>query len=159
MRRSRRLGVAFIVTICAPLAITAQSQVVSSPVGQQSACYQLTLGTWSGALPATGMPQAQTPPAHFRLDTVVAAGNAAWFSVEPGMLVERSRMLASWKPVLGDSLTIYWSTGFVGVTLRLAVRGDSLLGSATTFHDAHGRGEPPDPTADVVAVREPCPRK
>lgn len=159
MRRSSRFGIVFIVIIGAPLVVTAQSSAGSASVRQLSGCYRLTLGAWSGTLPVTGMPQARTPPPCFRLDTAVAPKNAAWFSVEPATLVELSRMPAAWKPVLGDSLAIFWSTGFVGVRLRLAVRGDSLLGTAETFHDAHFQGEPPDPSAAAIVVREPCSSK
>ena len=57
---------------------------------------------------------------------------------------------------MADSLFVIWSTGFVGVGLELAVHGDTLLGTASTFHDYHASGEPPDPTATVVAIRQAC---
>jgi hypothetical protein len=66
-------------------------------------------------------------------------------------------MPASWALAPNDSIRLFWSTGFVGVTLGLAVRGDSLVGIATAFHDAHITGEPPDPFASVVAKRTACP--
>ena|SRR2546430_8906310 len=154
MHFSRLVGVGFLVLLPGSHSLNAQAGGATS---RMSGCYRLTLSSWSSGLPPTGMPQAHTPPTHFRLDTLVSARNAAWFTVKPAALVEMSRMEATWKPMLGDSLTIVWSTGFVGVSLRLAIRRDSLIGRATTFHDYHVRGEPPDPSADVVAVREQCP--
>src|SRR4051812_9991352 len=117
-------------------------------------CYRLTLGRWSGALPPTGIPEAHTPPEHFRLDTAFAR-DTGWFVVDPRALVASSRMAASWKPI-ADSVRLYWSTGFVGVQLSLLAHGDPLGGLAKTFHDAHVVGEPPDPVASMIAVREPC---
>ncbi len=131
-------------------------------------CYALTLGGWS-ALPLrrNGYPESTTPPARFRLDTLVFP--SAWgpqLAVEPAHLVPRNieasrpgNVKASWAVLSQDSIGIIWSDGFVGVRLRLAARGDSMVGLATTFHDAHIIGEPPDPSAPAVAVRAPCPPK
>lgn len=123
-----------------------------------SGCYRLMLGRWSGALPPTGIPEAHTPPQHFRLDSIPSGRvGAGTYAVEPSKLWARSRMEAGWQPLSGDSLSIVWSTGFVGVVLRLELRSDTLRGRATSFHDAHVIGEPPDPWASVLAIREACP--
>jgi hypothetical protein len=63
-------------------------------------------------------------------------------------------MAASWT-MSNDSIRVIWSTGFTGVTLRLVVHGDSLVGVAATFHD---NVTPREPTAPVVAVRSACPQ-
>jgi hypothetical protein len=120
-------------------------------------CYRLILGPWSGPLPPTGIPEAHTPPPRFRLDStlLMRRGNGA-LAVEPAELWSGSRMAAAWRPLSNDSVSIVWSTGFVGVSLRMEAHGDTLRGRATTFHDAHVLGEPPDPSASVEAIREAC---
>ena len=143
----------------AALKLHAQQPAESAAVHRLSGCYRITLGSWSGPLPATGMPAAHTPPAHFRLDTVAVQGRfASGYVVEPHALARQRRGVrpASWRPLGGDSLSVVWSTGFVGVTLRLVARGDTLVGRARTLHDAHAAGEPPDPEASVTAVRVRC---
>jgi hypothetical protein len=55
-----------------------------------------------------------------------------------------------------DSINMFWSTGFIGVRLRFVARGDSLVGTATAFRDAHASGDPPDPSASVIATRVNC---
>ena len=123
-------------------------------------CYQLTLGPWSRPGLAPAVAAAQTPPARFRLDTVaVSRPSAGGYAVEPMELLEgqgfRGRP-AKWSPVGRDSVAIAWSTGFVGVALRLAVRGESLIGRARVFDDVQMAGEPPDPEASVTAIRVRC---
>ena len=128
-------------------------QESSIRVHSHAGCYALVLGRWSGPLP-TNSSEAHTPPSRFQLDTV-AVRPGSRFAVEPEQLVP-GRMAASWAPLPHDSISLFWSTGFIGVRLRLAARGDSLVGTATAFHDAHFVGEPPDPSAPVVATRIPC---
>src|SRR5262249_53556370 len=119
-----------------------------------SGCYTIMLGSWSGPLPAG--PAAHTPPAQFRLDTTsLALGAKPRFAVEPAHITA-GRMAASWAVVPGDSIEMFSSAGYVGVTLRFAVRGESLVGVARTFHDAHYIGEPPDPSATAIALRTRC---
>jgi hypothetical protein len=96
-----------------------------------------------------------TPPAQFRLDTTILAPAMPRFAVEPAHIAA-GRLAASWAVVPGDSIEMFWSTGFVGVTLRFAVRGESLIGVARTFHDAHYIGETPDPSAPAIAIRTRC---
>ena len=136
----------------------AQTDTVTDRVRSLAGCYALHLGPWSGSLPKTGMPSAHTPPAHFRLDTIPIAGRrGCGFEVEPTNLVRSNRPLTNWRVTARDSLRVVWSTGFVGVSLRLIAHKDSLRGIATTFHDAHYSDEPPDPSAAALAVRERCP--
>jgi hypothetical protein len=125
----------------------------SMRVHSRAGCYALTLGRWSGPLP-TSNSEAHTPPSRFRLDTLVVRPGSR-FAVEPAQVVP-GRMAASWAPVGNDSISVFWSTGYIGVRLRLAVRGDSLIGRATAFRDAHDLLDPPPASASVVATRTKC---
>jgi len=136
-----------------PIGARAQ-QDPSTVVRKIGGCYTLTLGRWSGPLP-TSTPEAHTPPSRFRLDTVAVQHQRSRFAVEPEQLVP-GRMAASWAPLPHDSISLFWSTGYIGVTLRLAVRGDSLVGTAKAFRDAHYPLDPPPAKAAVVAARTKC---
>jgi hypothetical protein len=122
-------------------------------------CYRLTLGAWSPPLRAQDWPASQTPPQRFELDTTALPlwlpKDTVW-AVRPASLVPRARMPATWRYISSDSIAIVWSTGFTGVHLGLRIVRDTLQGLATTFHDAHIEGEPPDPRASAVAVRDSC---
>ncbi len=133
------------------------AQTPMAHVRALAGCYTLTLGEWSGPLPATGEPAAHTPPAHFQLDTALFKPHRGpLYRVEPTWRGSVRLPLSSWSVGPGDSVRIAWSTGLIGVELRLIADGDSLTGIATTFHDAHVGGEPPDPSATVAAVRSIC---
>lgn len=136
--------------------LTAQATDVAARIRQIAGCYTTHLGEWSGPLPATGLPTAHTPPPRLELDTFPVSVGSAWFAVQPARLVKQSRANAEWTLLPHDSIRLGWSTGFVGVSLRLGVRGDSLVGIAHTFHDAHYYGEPPDPSVEVIATRTDC---
>ena len=138
--------------------LTAQVAAAAQQVRRIAGCYDTHMGSWSGPLPATGWPAAHTPPAHFQLDSLpVNAGSQSWLAVRPVSLVDVKRLPAMWSLRGTDSIIVVWSTGFVGVTLHLAVHQDSLIGRATTFHDAQIIGEPPDPSAPIIATRRACP--
>ena len=122
-------------------------------VQKRAGCYTLKLGRWSGTLP-TNSPEAHTPPSWFRLDTEIVRPGSR-LAVEPAQVVP-GRMPASWAPLRGDSISLFWSTGYIGVRLRLAVRGDSLVGLATAFRDSHTPLDPPNATASVLATRTKC---
>ena len=147
----------FIAALGLPARTRAQVDTLAR-IRSRAGCYALALGPWSGSPPPAGVPTIQTPPSRFRLDTAVDTRPSGRFAVQPARLGP-GRMAASWALEPNDSLSLFWSTGFVGVSLRLAIRGDSLIGTATTFHDAHLVGEPPDPTASVVATRTACPSR
>ncbi len=55
-------------------------------------------------------------------------------------------------PLKADSVRIAWSTGFSGLTLRLAIKGDSLGGQAETFWDF----DRPHQTANATLTRVAC---
>ena len=153
MRRVNQVLI-LIAAIGVPGGVGAQRDA-SAHVRNRAGCYALALGPWSGPLP-NGSPAPHTPPAQCRLDTLALQTNPRpRFVVEPARLVP-GHMVASWALLPNDSISMFWSTGFVGVSLRLGVRGDSLVGIATTFHDGHFLGEPPDPSASAVATRIAC---
>jgi hypothetical protein len=135
---------------------TTPANQAPATVRRVAGCYELTTGAWS-RLPARGIPEARRPPSWFALDTVPPPHSFDHgYAVRPTKLTPRAHMPAFWAPVGTDSASIIWSTGFVGVRLQVAVRGDSLVGIARTFQDAEILGEPPPPEARVVAVRVPC---
>jgi hypothetical protein len=144
--------------VCAEQAIT-QPRPGGAPV-TMAGCYALTLGPWTPPLRAREWPASQTPPAEFELDTAIVprlSGRDTARAVRPATLVvTRGLYPATWRVVTAGDISVVWSTGFTGVKLRLRVTGDTLRGDATTFHDAHWAGEPPDPQASVVAVRRRC---
>jgi len=146
-------------TLSASPLLRAQPPADSAAVRRLSGCYRLTLGRWSRPLEATAIPQARTPPERFRLDTTALPGPfSAGYAVEPPAVFATRRGVrpAAWRPLGGDSLRVFWSTGFVGVRLHLVAQGDTLVGRAVTFHDAYAEGEPRDPEASVTAVRIGC---
>ena len=119
-------------------------------------CYRLTLGTWSNPLDHSA---SMTPPVLFALDTLVAGhyGRETTWTVRPSSLTTRRHPFpAAWSYRGTDSLLVFWSTGFTGVRLQLAMAGDTLRGYAITFDDVDGPGTPPDSRASVVAVRSAC---
>ena len=150
----RAIQQTLIVIMALGIAGVVRAQQDSATVVQRRAgCYALKLGRWSGPLP-TNSPEAHTPPSRFRLDTAVVRPGSR-YAVEPAQVVP-GRMAAAWAPLRGASIGMFWSTGYIGVRLRLAVRGDSLVGMATAFRDSHSPLDPPDATAPVVATRSKC---
>src|SRR6476646_9761920 len=144
---------ALIAVIGSPVAARGQD-VTLAMIRDRAGCYALTLGPWSRPLlAAEGGATARTPPSRFRLDTVVVQTRPSRrFAVQPAGLLP-SRLAASWALTPNDSMSMVSSTGFVGVILRLAIHGDSLVGIATAFQDAHTPGELPAPSASVIATR------
>ena len=117
---------ALIAAIGLPASLRAQADTLAL-IRNRAGCYVLTVGPWTGPLPpAGGGSTAHTPPSLFRLDTVaVQTRPSLRLAVQPARLVA-GRMVASWALTPNDSLGLFWSTGFVGVRLRLAIHGDSL---------------------------------
>jgi hypothetical protein len=76
------------------------------------------------------------------------------YRVEPSPVVLGVERQAGWlADTTARGVEILWGSDFVGVLLRLQVRGDSLVGTAETFHDFHG---PPAVHMPAVAVRMTC---
>ena len=121
-----------------------------SPVG----CYQLHLGAWSGPFPSRSAGQHQ-PPARFQLGAhELLPPVQGYYEVQPDFeAVGAGRFPPRWRRLAGDTLAIYWSTGFAGVRLKVRHQGRVLRGIATAEWDVKG---PSEPTARVVATRIRC---
>ncbi len=117
-------------------------------------CYQMTR-----AAPSSPESDARIPmPPPFRLDSVFGTGafscgkaRVLWASPTQDYFAPP----ISWARVGPDSITIVWSNGFGGLVVRLGIHGKTMRGTATTFSDVVTGA--PDPTADVIATRIPCP--
>ena len=121
-------------------------------------CFDLALAPWSPNLGLQGDTIFSTPPMTVRFTRIknswfasddelsfrVAPANGAPMSVHgPGF----------WTPVAGkDSVSIVWSTGFSGLSMKLAVAADVLRGEAETFWDFPR----PHQTSQVTGLRVPC---
>lgn len=64
---------------------------------------------------------------------------------------------SGWRAIPGDSIRLQWLNGFYGPMFRLAVRGDSLVGTFVQTTDALVIGEPPPKARPASAVRVACP--
>jgi len=115
----------------------------------------MTVGSWSGPFPS-GSADYHQPPAIIRLDTTKNVRHAEYYNVVPNVPKLGTRMLPGWHFRSPDSLGVFWSSGFAGVTLDLVVRSDSLVGTAQAFTDVMGLVQP---SAPVFGVRIPCPKE
>ena len=122
-------------------------------------CYRLLLGDWSHPS-RSGMPSLHIPPEVVRFDTTEATfprtRSLRRYRIHPNIpAIEASRRPwdPAWVPRGADSVQVNWTTGFVGVQLDLAVRGDSLFGIATARYDVAGLL----PRASVLGWRVECP--
>lgn len=68
---------------------------------------------------------------------------------------EKRHALSNWRPLGRDSLALDWSDGHGGLRVRVAVRGDSLVGIASHFGDV--LGGPPPRWFPIHGVRVTCP--
>lgn len=122
-------------------------------------CFAISLGRWRPTLDASAV-----PPRRVQLDTAHQARGAAGSSHplhhEPSSGAEWR--FAGWRPLQGDSITLFWGTGFSGVELTLGVEGDSLAGrgiwtddiiitDARGFRDTRGY-----PKGAAAARQVPC---
>ena len=83
-------------------------------------------------------------PSYFELtDTALAAPLDGWYALHPTTLSPPNKMFATWRAVGRDSVDVGWSNGFTGLSLSLAVRGDTLAGLVQHTSDAHSRGSVP----------------
>lgn len=96
-------------------------------------CYQLDLTRWSGAH------EAPDPPAY-----VVLTDSVGSFLLEasqplvrpaPGYSAATFGYMAWWRRPVRDTLEVVFTTGYVGVSLRLAWRGDAWVGVGEAFTD------------------------
>ena len=67
---------------------------------------------------------------------------------------ERRQLYSGWAPLHRDSVIVVWRNAFAGYRMRLAVRGDSLVGIGRFLTDSQPRAVRP---GRVRAVRTSCP--
>ena len=128
------------------LACSADQAVLPLPL----ACFSLSLGTWTPDLPEALPPV----PAAIRL-----TDSAGTDGLESGRLqiaaipaVAESYRWSWWEQRTADSIGVVFSTGFTGVSLRLARRGNDFEGSASAFFDFTAE----TPAATARLTRRSC---
>ena len=121
-------------------------------------CYRLFRSAWGSPLDRSGDSIFTTSPEIIRFGLVK---NPRWSaSGRPYMQVTAANGNREtvdgpgvWRPyVKADSLEIVWSNGFSGVSMSLAVKGDSLSGAAKTFWDFPR----PSDSSPVTGIRVSC---
>ena len=94
------------------------------------ACYELTLGAWSGELPES----LAAPPSALQLSDSLGTQ-----ILEDGRRVVLSTPKAYpfqyWEPREGGDVLVVFSNGFTGMVMDLAPSGDNLSGTARAFFD------------------------
>lgn len=119
-------------------------------------CYAFSITTWHrGALDGR-----RFRPPSMRLEAVHGTDTfecgQLLVRTPSGERLHRERAWWHWRPIGSDSVEVLYSDGFTGVDMVLRAVGDTLRGTATAFRDVVDGT--PDPTAEVTAVRIPCPR-
>jgi hypothetical protein len=97
------------------------------------------------------------PPSVVRLDTLKALGTLDTVRRQlspniPALSAGGRGISPSWGRVASDSLQLLWSSGYEGVFVTVAERGDSVSGTARAFTDYGSEA-----TAPVTGRRTPCP--
>lgn len=120
-------------------------------------CYELRIGDWT---PPSGqkLDVTHTPPPIVQLDThrVEHGVDQTRHRLAPDIsaLSQRGSLTPSWTRLAPDSLQLLWSSGYEGVFVTVAVRGDSVSGSARTFTDYGSQA-----LALVTGWRTVCPQE
>jgi hypothetical protein len=97
------------------------------------------------------------PPQYFELtDTALAAPLDGWYALHPVTLRPPQKMFATWRVIGRDSVDVGWSNGFVGLSLSLAARGDTLAGRVERTSDVHLRGQQVPLGQPIVVERLAC---
>lgn len=120
-------------------------------------CYTLSLGSWSGPFPSN-MPEGHQPPRVFRLGVTgsdTAGDGTVYRNVTPNPAVF-GKFQPQWGVRAPDTVTVFWSTGLVDVTLDLVGKGDTLVGRAKAFTDLQMPAII-QPWAAARAIRVVCP--
>lgn len=107
-----------------------ESVIAPSPL----ACYTLSLGAWSSALPEPLPP----PPSSLQLTdslgtSILENGRRVVRTLPQGSL--KSYPFQYWEPREHGDVFIVFSTGFTGMTMDLAPAGEDLQGTARAFFD------------------------
>jgi hypothetical protein len=138
--------ICLVAALCAPRAAVAQASASAAVAG----CYAVRPAVPDSARPPFGM--APVVALGASRDTAYGTGG---YEVRPGPPGRRrSLSAAAWRPAGADSVEVWWNTGFVRLTLRLAVAGDTLQGVADWQNDGSGFQHHVQP---LTAVRRPCP--
>lgn len=99
-------------------------------------CYDVHLGTWSpGPLPSDSIHY--LPPTRVQLKEQPGQGidgRPRGNAVDPAPSAMPSIHSYSWWDIVGDSIHLVWTTGFAGISARVAA-GDNLSGEARRFVD------------------------
>jgi hypothetical protein len=146
----------------APLTAEGQARAKSHPpastaVKRLAGCYRLVAKDSNRTSNDAKSNAREELPDRFELvDTVLAYPLDGFYALRPATLLPPQAMFAVWRPVRSDSVTVSWSTGFHGIELEFAVRGDTLTGREARFSDARPRGEPEPPGVPVLATRVRC---
>lgn len=140
----RALRTAFALMVVGVGSAHAQSLGVSSLAG----CYDLTLVEPQGWANPPGDSAHYRPPP--RIELRASSGERAHPIAVPEGSVP-SPHSGSWS-LLGDTLQLAWSTGFVGLTARVIPDRAGFSGVATTFSDAGGGAPGPHAVLEGVAV-------
>jgi hypothetical protein len=107
-------------------------------------CYDLHFGKWEPELTRRFDTLRHLPPPRIEFDTAfVGLGNSGSRSriVRPAPGSKASRHRFSGWEVVGDSIRVGWSTGYLGLRMVLAPAGEQLVGHAQTFSDAYREGD------------------
>ncbi len=117
------------VLLCSSGPLSAQS-APRPTVAAVAGCYTLTLGPWQQHH-ADGASGWEALPSVIRLDDALVASVPGWrrLSPGPGDYSAKRGIGPAWRVSATDSVEAFWSTGFAGTGLMLAVHGDTLIGS------------------------------
>lgn len=157
---------AFIIMLGLPSTVHSQADTLRAAARDISGCYTVHLGNWDR--PVGSDAAYYTPPDTVLLDSVLVAGlpGGPGLRLHPNMpaLVRYHTFAPKWWRTGPDSVRLRWTSGFVGVSMRLGRAGRNLLGRAEAFSDARvvdllpdGSQRPrPFPAARVELRRIPC---
>lgn len=130
------------------IAIACSTEASLSPI--PLACFNVSLGAWAPALPEA------LPPVPQRLLLTDSLGSSGL--EKDRMVVEaippssKSYQWSWWQELPHDSIQVVFSTGFTGVSFRLARRGNDFEGSAFAFFDFQAES----PIAPAELTRLSC---
>jgi len=117
-------------------------------------CWAIQLGEWQPKTVYGNDSIYVTPPAKIELQDKYYydyPGNR--WNVLPANDAQPSvHNIVFFQPIGTDSIAIVWSTGYSGLSMRLAISQDTLRGTAATFWDF----DRPQQTATVLLVRIEC---
>ncbi|MFW6080045.1 MAG: hypothetical protein ACODAE_10515 [Gemmatimonadota bacterium] len=152
------------IVACAPATTTADAQEPDSArlESRAAGCFTITVGDWDP--PRAERESAfQSPPSRVRLTTERGTERLERDRlllrpvIDPAPRGRTVPGMAYWHATPTDSLRLVWTTGYVGVTATLALRGDRVDGRAVAFTDAIVPGqEDRRPTAPVTGRRVEC---